>query len=81
MKEVFEDEDNFLYFLRNATPENGMLVELKERMSLERFNDPTFVCILGTLVAVPKFRQDYDISLKYSKLYRLEIASIFFEII
>ncbi|KAI1701410.1 hypothetical protein Ddc_17634 [Ditylenchus destructor] len=75
MKEVFENENTFLYCLQDARPNNGMLEKLKEKMSLERFDDPTFMGILGALISVPKFRQDYNISLKFSKLYKLEVIT------
>ncbi|KAI1701412.1 hypothetical protein Ddc_17636 [Ditylenchus destructor] len=76
MKRVLENEKEFLAFLRNATIDNGMLEKLKEKMSFERFDDRTFIGILDALVSTPKFRQDYNISLKFSKLYTLEVIQL-----
>ncbi|KAI1700818.1 hypothetical protein Ddc_17927 [Ditylenchus destructor] len=62
MKETFENDDKLLNSLVTATLNTGMLDELKERMSLERFDDTTFVRILMALVAMPKFREEYNVS-------------------
>ncbi|KAI1697116.1 hypothetical protein DdX_18679 [Ditylenchus destructor] len=62
MKETFEHEREFLYLLRDATLDIGMLDGFKERMSLERFDDATFLRILGALVAIPKYQEEYKIT-------------------
>ncbi|KAI1700822.1 hypothetical protein Ddc_17931 [Ditylenchus destructor] len=67
MKKVFENQTAFLYRLRYATLNIGMLDDLKERMSLERFDDSTFMRILKALLTVPKFREEYNISYETGK--------------
>ncbi|KAI1697110.1 hypothetical protein DdX_18672 [Ditylenchus destructor] len=62
MKDAFEDEDEILDHLRDATLNTGMLDELKARVSLERFDDKTFLRILSAFILVPKFREEYNIS-------------------
>ncbi|KAI1697120.1 hypothetical protein DdX_18683 [Ditylenchus destructor] len=62
MKDAFKDEEEILNHLRNPTLGNGMLDGLKARMSLERFDDRTFLRILGSLVSEPKFREENNIS-------------------
>ncbi|KAI1707503.1 hypothetical protein Ddc_14788 [Ditylenchus destructor] len=44
----------------------------KERMSLERFDNATFVRILAALVSVPKFRQEYNIA--HKSAYRIHVV-------
>ncbi|KAI1706845.1 hypothetical protein Ddc_15112 [Ditylenchus destructor] len=68
MQKVFENERELPNFLRNATLGNYLFDRLKERMSLERFDDETFLRILGALVSMPKFRKEYNISYKSGKL-------------
>ncbi|KAI1700963.1 hypothetical protein DdX_16402 [Ditylenchus destructor] len=46
--------------------DSGQFDRLKERMSLQRFNNLTFFGILGALVATPKFRQEYNISRNFA---------------
>ncbi|KAI1697119.1 hypothetical protein DdX_18682 [Ditylenchus destructor] len=80
MKDMFENEEEFRNHLSSATIgcDIGMLDEildgLKERMSLERFDNLTFLCILSALVSVPKFREEYNIS-KSTGLICVHMAS------
>ncbi|KAI1713256.1 hypothetical protein Ddc_12016 [Ditylenchus destructor] len=61
MKEVFENQTEFLYLLSIATLDTGMLDGIKTGMSLERFDDETFLRILSVLVSVPKFCEEHKI--------------------
>ncbi|KAI1701413.1 hypothetical protein Ddc_17637 [Ditylenchus destructor] len=73
LKSHKESLKELLDYLHKATLDKGMLKSLKERMSLERFDDITFYRILAGLVSVPKFRQDYNISLEFSQLIRRHV--------
>ncbi|KAI1699563.1 hypothetical protein Ddc_18507 [Ditylenchus destructor] len=62
MKKVFANDVDFKCLC------NGSMVlgrdtfdRFKEGLSLERFDDATFLRILGALVATPKFRQDFNV--------------------
>ncbi|KAI1701411.1 hypothetical protein Ddc_17635 [Ditylenchus destructor] len=90
MKEVFENEEQSIVdngtfeVIENRIVVNCMTCDdshmlktfdiLKEGMSLERFDDTTFLRILGALVAMPKFRQEYNISFKLARHYILHIT-------
>ncbi|KAI1703814.1 hypothetical protein DdX_14650 [Ditylenchus destructor] len=67
MKEAFGNRDDFLRSLWNATNGIDSFVRLKQRLSLERFDDATFLRILGAMVAMPKFRQEYKISYPFAQ--------------
>ncbi|KAI1703832.1 hypothetical protein DdX_14671 [Ditylenchus destructor] len=65
MKEFFEkvdDDDDFLKCLRKAGDQNASLDRFKKIMSLERFNDPTFLRVLCTLISIPEFRVEYNVT-------------------
>ncbi|KAI1699516.1 hypothetical protein DdX_17268 [Ditylenchus destructor] len=49
----------------------------KEIMSLERLDDLSFLQILGVLVAMPKFRQEYNISAKFARCIHMEMVTIY----
>ncbi|KAI1713349.1 hypothetical protein Ddc_12004 [Ditylenchus destructor] len=53
MKDIFQSLSGYRY---------ESLVRVKERMSLERFDDATFLHILSALLSKPEFRQEYNIS-------------------
>ncbi|KAI1695988.1 hypothetical protein DdX_16391 [Ditylenchus destructor] len=63
MKSVFENRylRVCLGNIENSDLRATMLPRIKERMSLERFDDPTFLRILGALIARPEFRQEYNV--------------------
>ncbi|KAI1695987.1 hypothetical protein DdX_19278 [Ditylenchus destructor] len=64
MREVFENHVELRDCVTNMTIPSvraTMLPRLKERMSLDRFDDPSFLRIVGALVAKPKFRQEYNV--------------------
>ncbi|KAI1707495.1 hypothetical protein Ddc_14780 [Ditylenchus destructor] len=64
MKKVFEnyvDLRDSLGYTENPDVRSRLLPILKKRMSLERFDDPTFLRIVGALIATPKFRQEYNV--------------------
>ncbi|KAI1699517.1 hypothetical protein DdX_17269 [Ditylenchus destructor] len=65
MREVFRHPDDLLCCLQNAEMGVGSLDKLQKGMSLERFDDATFLRILGALVGTPKFRQEYNISYNF----------------
>ncbi|KAI1701405.1 hypothetical protein Ddc_17629 [Ditylenchus destructor] len=65
MMKVFQHPDDVLCCLQNAKMCMGTLDMIQKGMSLERFDDTTFIRILGTLVAMPKFRQEYNISYNF----------------
>ncbi|KAI1697117.1 macrophage migration inhibitory factor (MIF) domain-containing protein [Ditylenchus destructor] len=73
MKDAFKDDEKFKNHLRDITLNNGMLDGLKERMSLERFDDRTFFRILAALVSVPKFREENNISESLSGLNEFQL--------
>ncbi|KAI1701404.1 hypothetical protein Ddc_17628 [Ditylenchus destructor] len=87
MKEVFENQEDFQNFLVNvsthfrwigSTAEGIVKFDsYKKRMSLERFDDTTFLQILGILVAIPKIRQECNISPKFARSIHMEMVSIF----
>ncbi|KAI1700950.1 hypothetical protein DdX_16388 [Ditylenchus destructor] len=54
MRDAFE-------VLRNRESNNDIL-RFKERMSLERFGDATYLRILNALLSKAEFRQEYEIS-------------------
>ncbi|KAI1701409.1 hypothetical protein Ddc_17633 [Ditylenchus destructor] len=62
VKKVLENEENSKFF-------NGFLDRLKKGMSLDRFDEPSFLRILGALVSTPKFRQDYSIPFELAYNY------------
>ncbi|KAI1707488.1 hypothetical protein Ddc_14773 [Ditylenchus destructor] len=49
---------------------------LKERMSLERFDDVTFLRILAALVATPKFREEYNISQEQAGIIQIRYVRL-----
>ncbi|KAI1692593.1 hypothetical protein DdX_21163 [Ditylenchus destructor] len=59
MRKVLVNDDNLMYLGRNT-----MDITLKEKLSLERFDDPTSLRIFCALLASPKFRQEYNVPLK-----------------
>ncbi|KAI1695990.1 hypothetical protein DdX_19281 [Ditylenchus destructor] len=64
MKKLIKNTKFVQYCLCNVhhpDVRNGKLQRLKRKMSLERFDDPTFLRILGALIAIPEFRQEYNI--------------------
>ncbi|KAI1700962.1 hypothetical protein DdX_16401 [Ditylenchus destructor] len=61
MRKVFQNRQDIINYLRNATSGFGILDSLKKRMSLQRFEDKTFLYILCVLVSTPKFRQVYNV--------------------
>ncbi|KAI1700966.1 UDP-glucoronosyl and UDP-glucosyl transferase domain-containing protein [Ditylenchus destructor] len=64
MKKVFENRTDIidcLFKINNPDMRSTLLPRLKKEMSLERFDDPTFLRILGALIAQPKFRQEYNV--------------------
>ncbi|KAI1699936.1 hypothetical protein DdX_17029 [Ditylenchus destructor] len=67
MKEVFAKVDD-LKCLCDGSMALGhdTLDRFKEGMSLERFDDATFLRILGALVATPKFRQEYNVPFEFA---------------
>ncbi|KAI1699568.1 hypothetical protein Ddc_18512 [Ditylenchus destructor] len=73
VKQLFENNKEFEKCFHKLDGELeldiGTLDSLKEKMSLERFDDPTFLRILFTLVALPKFRQEYNISNEFAKYF------------
>ncbi|KAI1703443.1 hypothetical protein Ddc_16551 [Ditylenchus destructor] len=63
MKEVLKRvDDDFLKCVRKAGDGNVSLGKFKERMSLERFDDPTFLRVLCALVSMPEFREEYNVT-------------------
>ncbi|KAI1695993.1 hypothetical protein DdX_19284 [Ditylenchus destructor] len=63
MREVFEkEEDDLLNCLRRAGDWKVPLKKFKEKMSLQRFDDATFLRILNTLLSNPEFRRKYNVS-------------------
>ncbi|KAI1704929.1 hypothetical protein Ddc_15948 [Ditylenchus destructor] len=58
---VREFEDCFHKFYDKREIDIGTFDILKEGMSLERFDDTTFLRILFTLVSTPQFRQEYNV--------------------
>ncbi|KAI1699562.1 hypothetical protein Ddc_18506 [Ditylenchus destructor] len=80
MKEMFDNEKDVMNCLRkteNLYMRSEKLQKLKEGMSLERFDNSTFVRILGALVSIPKFRQEYNISRKLAHWINRIIAFLF----
>ncbi|KAI1699931.1 hypothetical protein DdX_17024 [Ditylenchus destructor] len=70
MKTVLENRDDVrdcLLNIEKSDMRSTLLPKLKERMSLERFDDPTFLRILGALIAQPKFRQEYNVWPKFPR--------------
>ncbi|KAI1699569.1 hypothetical protein Ddc_18513 [Ditylenchus destructor] len=67
MKEVFFNDDDFKYLVSNTM---GITLhtfdQFKESLSLERFDDPTSLRILGALLATPNFRQEYNVPHKHA---------------
>ncbi|KAI1703831.1 hypothetical protein DdX_14670 [Ditylenchus destructor] len=55
-------------FLTSFLPQ---VFRYKEKMSLERFDDKTFLYILCVLIAMPNFRQEYNISQDAAKCVQL----------
>ncbi|KAI1700942.1 hypothetical protein DdX_16379 [Ditylenchus destructor] len=66
MKEVFTRIEEFDISFDNVESRLTVNIELKKRMSLERFDDETFLRILWALLAQPKFRQEYNVSLEFA---------------
>ncbi|KAI1703830.1 hypothetical protein DdX_14669 [Ditylenchus destructor] len=68
MREVFEkEEDDLLNCLRRAGDWNAPLDTFKEAMSLERYDDATFLRILSALLSKPGFREEYNVSLDLAR--------------
>ncbi|KAI1703439.1 hypothetical protein Ddc_16547 [Ditylenchus destructor] len=64
MKEVFKEdsrENAFLKCVRNAKDRNVSLHRFKQILSLERFDDPTFLRVLCVLLSRPKFCEEYNV--------------------
>ncbi|KAI1692595.1 hypothetical protein DdX_21165 [Ditylenchus destructor] len=60
MKKTFQDRNNFLSCFEHIRLE--LLDKFKKGLSLERFDDLTFLRILMAFVATPRFRQKYSFS-------------------
>ncbi|KAI1703567.1 hypothetical protein Ddc_16494 [Ditylenchus destructor] len=75
MKELFatwQDFDDCFCEIETKWEVNfEALDRLKNGMSLERFDDATFLRILFTLVAIPKFRDEYNIPFHFATKFRL----------
>ncbi|KAI1707306.1 hypothetical protein Ddc_14913 [Ditylenchus destructor] len=79
MEKVFANDVDFKCLL------NGSMVlgldtfdRFKEGLSLERFDDATFLRILGALVGTPKFRQEYNVPFKLAHDF-VYVLSILYE--
>ncbi|KAI1703816.1 hypothetical protein DdX_14652 [Ditylenchus destructor] len=81
MKDLFENQKDIKNLLLINLPNSlddlkiPSLCKLKERMSLSRFDDATFLRIFCVQIATPKFRQEYNISHSdAAHMYYLAIA-------
>ncbi|KAI1699520.1 hypothetical protein DdX_17273 [Ditylenchus destructor] len=72
VKEVLENEKN----LNENHVFDGMIDRLKEGMSLDRFDNISFLRILGALISTPKFRQEYNIPFELAYYFSLTLTLI-----
>ncbi|KAI1700959.1 hypothetical protein DdX_16398 [Ditylenchus destructor] len=57
----------------NGICDQDKVDKYKERMSLERFDNATFVRILAALVSLPKFRAEYNSPKKLARYIRIAV--------
>ncbi|KAI1707496.1 hypothetical protein Ddc_14781 [Ditylenchus destructor] len=69
MKDAFHNQNELLYCMRVDIKNLGkfLFYRLKAAMSLQRFDYSTFFRISCSLLATPKFRQEYNISLRMAR--------------